>query len=79
MKAIRDFFTEADGSSYELIAALGALAVVIALALQVYVTAKTGAFDIITFGTGIGALLVSVGGGQRLKPAAPIADTPPTT
>lgn len=68
MKFLRDILTETDGKSYELIALLGSLAIVFAIGLQVYVTYNTKTFDILNFSTGIGALLVSIGGGQRIKP-----------
>jgi hypothetical protein len=68
MKLLKDLFTEKDGESFELLAALGALAVVVALGLQIYVTYRSGTFDLINFGTGITALIVGIGGGQKLKP-----------
>lgn len=68
MKIFKDIFTEPDGESFELLAVLGALAVFVAIVLQVYVSYKSNTFDIINFGTGIGLLLGAVGGGQRLKP-----------
>lgn len=80
MKFLRDILTETDGKSYELIALLGSLAIVFAIGLQVYVTYNTKTFDILNFSTGIGALLVSIGGGLKLKPAATVNDseTPPS-
>lgn len=68
MKFFKDIFTEKDGESFELIAALGAIAVVVAIGIQCYVSLKSGSFDIVNYGTGIGLLLAAVGGGQRLKP-----------
>lgn len=72
MKLFKDILTETDGESYELLALLGSLALVCAIGLQVYVTYNTKVFDILNFSTGIGALLVSIGGGLKLKPAATI-------
>ena len=68
MKYLQDIFTEADGTSFDISASLAALAVIIAIGLQVYVTIHTNAFDILNFSTGIGALIVSVGASQKLKP-----------
>lgn len=68
MKLLTDIFTETDGQSFELIALLGSLAFVCAISLQVYVTYNTKTFDILNFSTGIGALLISIGGGLKLKP-----------
>lgn len=70
MKAIKDLFTESDGETFEVLSILGALAVFIAIVLQVYVTYHSKAFDPIQFGTGITALIVGIGGGQKLKPQA---------
>lgn len=72
MKLFKDIFTETDGESFELIALLGSIALVCAIALQVYVTYNTKTFDILNFSTGIGALLVSIGGGLKLKPASTV-------
>lgn len=70
MKFLIDLFTESDGQSFDLIATLGALALVVAIGLQCYVSFKSGTFDIVQYSIGMGALLVSVGGGQKLKPKA---------
>ena len=70
MKFFKDIFTESDGVSFDMAAALAALAVVVAIGLQVFVTYKTNVFDILNFSTGIGALIVSVGAAQKLKPSA---------
>ena len=67
-KLLRHWFTEADGKSFDLIAALGSFGFVIAMGLQIYVTATTGEFSLLEFGTGLGAIMVAVTGGQRLKP-----------
>jgi hypothetical protein len=68
MKLLRDILTETDGKSFELIALLGSVALVCAIVFQGYVTYNTKVFDILNFTTGIGALLVSIGGGLKLKP-----------
>jgi hypothetical protein len=70
MKFLKDIFTERDGTSFDIIAFLGALALFAAISLQVYVTIKSNTFDILNFGTGITALIVGIGGGQKLKPAS---------
>ena len=70
MKYFKDVFTESDGKSFDIAASLAALAVVMAIALQVYVTVQSKTFDVLNFSTGIGALIVATGGAQRLKPLA---------
>ena len=70
MKLIRDIFTEADGKSFDISACLAAIAVVCAILFQGYVTYNSKTFDVLNFSTGIGALIVSVGGAQKLKPQA---------
>jgi hypothetical protein len=71
MKWFKDMLTEKDGQSFELLAALGAIGFAAVIVFQGYVTFKNGTFDPLTFTTGLGALLVSIGGGQKLKPQAP--------
>ena len=70
MKFLRHLFTEADGYSFDIGACLGALAVVVAMVFQGYVTYHANTFDILNFSTGISALIVAVGGSQKLKPPA---------
>ena len=70
MKFIRDIFTESDGKSFDISAALGALAVLCAIIFQGYITYTNKTFDVLNFSTGIGALIVAVGGSQKLKPQA---------
>ena len=70
MKFIRDIFTEADGKSFDIGACLAAFAVICAIAFQGYVTFNSKTFDVLNFSTGIGALIVAVGGSQKLKPQA---------
>ena len=75
MKILRDLFTEADGKSFDISAALGAVAILCAITFQGYVTFNSKSFDVLNFSTGIGALIVGIGGAQKLKPAA--KETPP--
>ena len=70
MKYFKDIFTEADGHSFDISASLAAIAVICAIVFQGYVTFNSKAFDVLNFSTGIGALIVAVGGSQRLKPPA---------
>ena len=70
MKYLRDIFTENDGKSFDIAASLAALAVVCAIIFQGYVTFSSKTFDVLNFSTGIGALIVAVGGAQKLKPAS---------
>ncbi len=70
MKFFKDVFTESNGESFDISAALGALAVVCAIAFQGYITYTNKTFDVLNFSTGIGALIVAVGGSQKLKPQA---------
>lgn len=70
MKFLRHLFTEADGVSFDIGACLGALAVLCAIIFQGYVTFNSNTFDVLNFSTGIGALIVAVGGSQKLKPPA---------
>ena len=70
MKFIIDIFTEADGKSFDIAASLAALAVLCAIVFQGYVTFNSKTFDVLNFSTGIGALIVAVGGAQKLKPAS---------
>ena len=75
MKFFKDLFTEADGTSFDIIPSLSALAVVAAIALQVYVSLHSGVFDILNFSTGISALMIGTGGAMKLKPASSITTT----
>jgi len=68
MNFIRHILTEADGKSYDVVPVLGALSILVALVFQGYTVFHSGTFDILNFATGIGALLVSIGGGMKLKP-----------
>jgi hypothetical protein len=70
MKFVRDIFTESDGKSFDIAASLAALAVLCAILFQGYVTYNSKTFDVLNFSTGIGALILSVGGTQKLKPQA---------
>jgi len=70
MKFIIDIFTENDGKSFDIAASLAAIAVICAIIFQGYVTFNSKTFDVLNFSTGIGALIVAVGGAQKLKPQA---------
>lgn len=70
MKFFKDIFTEPDGESFELLAALGTVAFFVAIGLTIYVTVKNNNFDIINFGLGTGALIGSISAGQKFKPQA---------
>jgi len=73
MKWLKDALTESDGESYDHIRMLAVLAVVIGLALQVWVVIRwTGPapqpFDFQAFGLGLGATFAGVGAALKLKP-----------
>ena len=69
-KILTDMFTESDGKSFDIGAAMAATAILCAIVFQGYVTFNSKTFDVLNFSTGIGALIVSVGGAQKLKPQA---------
>jgi hypothetical protein len=68
MNFLKHLFTEADGKSYDVVPVLGALSVIMAMIFQGYTVFHSGTFDILNFATGIGTLLVAIGGGMKLKP-----------
>jgi len=79
MKWIKDALTETDGESYDHIRMLAVLAVVIGLALQVWVVIRwfgpaPQAFDMQNFGLGLGAMFAGVGAALKLKPETPSKD-----
>ncbi len=63
----KDLFTTADGESGDVGRVLWALGVLVALVATAYVTFRTGAFDIQTFGIGFGVLLGAGAGALKLK------------
>lgn len=77
MNFLRHILTEADGKSYDVVPVLGSISILVAIIFQGYTMIHTGVFDILNFSTGIGALLVSIGGGMKLKP--PSNDNTPAT
>jgi hypothetical protein len=82
MKWLKDALTESDGESYDHIRMLAVLAVVIGLALQVWVVVRWAgpspqAFDMQSFGLGLGAVFAGVGAALKLKPEAPVKGDAP--
>ena len=68
MNFLKHILTEADGISYDVVPVLGTLSILVAFLFQGYTVIHSGTFDILNFSAGIGALLVSIGGGMKLKP-----------
>ncbi len=68
MNFLKHILTEADGVNYDVVPVLGTLSIFMAFIFQAYTVIHLGTFDILNFATGIGALLVSIGGGMKLKP-----------
>lgn len=63
-------FTEADNYTQDLFRWLALVAIVAGLSLEIYsVVIRDRAFDIQTFGIGVGVLFVAMGGALRLKAA----------
>lgn len=82
MKWIKDALTETDGESYDHIRMLAVLAVVIGLALQVWVVIRwfgpaPQPFDFQSFGLGLGGTFAGVGIALKLKPETPIKEGSP--
>ena len=76
---LKDMVTETDNKTTDVIRVLALLAVVIGLALQVWVVIRwTGPapqpFDFQAFGLGLGATFAGVGAALKLKPESPTKD-----
>lgn len=68
-KFIKDIVTTTDGSSYDITHFLGILAFVTYLAMAIYTVVIQGhALDYVSFGTGLGAVVTSIGAALRLNP-----------
>jgi len=68
MNFLKHILTEADGVNYDVVPVLGTVSIFMAFIFQAYTVIHLGTFDILNFSAGIGALLVSIGGGMKLKP-----------
>ena len=64
---LRDLVTCKDGLTHDIGRWGGAIALLTGLALQVWAVAKGQPFDMLQFGTGIGALAAGVGAMLKLK------------
>ena len=65
---ITQLLTGKDGYTHDVVRWLGVLAVLVALGLAIYVVAwKNQAFDIQSFGLGIGTVFASLGAALKLK------------
>lgn len=66
---VRTLLTESDNETHDIIKWLALIAIVIGLALEVYVViAKGQAFDFQNFGIGTGTLFTGAGVALKLKP-----------
>jgi len=59
--ALKTALTGKDNESFDFSRILVMLSVLVALVLQCYHTLTTGEFDLMQYGTGIGALLIATG------------------
>lgn len=67
-QVLRDLFTGRDGVTHDVVRWLAVLSIVVGLGLAVYVVVVKGQpFDLQSFGLGIGAVFLSVGGALKLK------------
>lgn len=65
---LQDLLTGKDGVTHDVVRWLAVLSVVVGLSLAVYVVVWKGQpFDLQSFGLGIGAVFLSVGGALKLK------------
>ena len=72
-KHIKDMLTETDNETVDVVRVLALLAIAIGLGLQVWVVIRwigpaPQAFDIQSFGIGIGATFAGVGAALKMKP-----------
>ena len=68
MNWLKDIVTGIDGVSYDVVRVLAVIAVAEALGLAAYVVVYKGqAFDMQSYGIGLGAIFVSVGVALKLK------------
>ena len=67
MKLLKDWFTGPNNDNFELSRALWFAGFMLALGCQGYAVYRSGEFDIVTFGQGVGILLLAGAGGTGLK------------
>lgn len=68
MSVLRQLLTGVDGSTHDFMRYIGLAGTIVALTLQVYVVVWRGqAFDLQTFGIGMGVLCASIGAALALK------------
>lgn len=63
---LRQMLTEANNSTYSLVRVLAALAVLVALVLEVYAVVSAKHFDLQAYGIGMGAVFASFGAALKL-------------
>ena len=75
MDWLKQMLTESDNATFDAVRVLAVLAILVGLALQVWVVIRwigpaPQPFDMLTFGTGLGAVFGGVGVALKLKPEA---------
>ena len=65
---LKMLITEADNYTFDIVRILAVVAVVQFLCSELYILIKISTFDAISFGTGIGAVLIATGAALKLKP-----------
>lgn len=66
-KVIKDWFTTSDGESYDVGRALWFVGVIVFLCASIYALYKGQAWDAISYGTGLGAVLAAGGAALGFK------------
>jgi uncharacterized membrane protein YczE len=74
----RQLLTETDNETQDVFRWLVVLCVFVGLGLQVFAILKNQHFDMMQYGTGIGALLLGAGAALKLKPESPANSTSTT-
>jgi hypothetical protein len=69
MKFLVDLVTDHDNDG-DIVSVLGALGALTLIGLSIYSVIKSGTFDAVNFGTGIGLILAGLGGGYFSKTRA---------
>ena len=69
MNWLKQIFTETDNSTQDIFKWMSVLSILVGLGLMIYsVVYRSQPFDMTSFGTGVGVLLVGTGAALKLKP-----------